>query len=62
MADIDIVPRRRSTTWLWIVLAIVAALIVWAWLANRNATPDRIGRLDAPAGQSPDVNRITNTV
>ena len=28
MADIDVVPKRRSSTWLWIILAVVAVLIV----------------------------------
>jgi len=36
MADIDVVPKHRSNTWLWIVLAvIVIALLIWA-LAGRT--------------------------
>jgi hypothetical protein len=35
MADIDVVPKQRSN-WIWIVLAIVAAiLIIWA-VATRS--------------------------
>ena len=31
MADIDIVPKRRSSTWLWILMAIIVAVILmWA--------------------------------
>jgi len=49
MADIDIVPHRRTYTWLWIVLAIAAVVIVWALLSNRNKTPSRVGRVEAPS-------------
>ncbi len=38
MADIDIVPKHRSRTWLWIVLAIIIIAIVWIALsANHRA-------------------------
>jgi bacteriorhodopsin len=34
MADIDIVHKKRTSVWLWVVLAIVVlAVIVW-WLAT----------------------------
>ena len=29
MADIDIVPKERSYTWLWVVLALVILAVVW---------------------------------
>jgi bacteriorhodopsin len=33
MADIDIVHKKRTSVWLWVVLAIIVlAVIVW-WLA-----------------------------
>jgi hypothetical protein len=32
MADIDVVPKRRSYTWLWVLLAvIVIAALIWAF-------------------------------
>ncbi len=34
MADIDIVPKRRSYVWLWVVIAIIIALIVWYAIAH----------------------------
>jgi hypothetical protein len=44
MADIDVVPKSRRNVWLWIILAIVVALIIWAIVAgtNRNAA-GRVG-------------------
>jgi hypothetical protein len=30
MADIDIVPKRRTNTWIWIILAIVVLMVLWA--------------------------------
>jgi len=51
MADIDVVPKRRSGLWLWIVLAIVVAVILWMVLANRTAP--RTGRnVERPAAVS----------
>jgi len=40
MADIDIVPKQRSgTTWLWILLAIVAVVLIAWMLMGRRTTP-----------------------
>lgn len=48
MADIDIVPKRRSATWIWIVLLIiVVATLVWAM--NRGDNPART-RVTIPDG------------
>ncbi len=39
MADIDVVPKHRSYTWLWIVIAIVVlALIIWALAGRSHST------------------------
>jgi hypothetical protein len=39
MADIDVVPKHRSNTWVWIVLAIVvAAVLIWAFAGRSHAT------------------------
>jgi len=40
MADIDVVPKHRSLTWLWVILAVIVVAVVWWALAGRthNAT------------------------
>jgi hypothetical protein len=49
MADIDIVPKHRSRTWLWIVLAIIVIAIIWFALASGRPANGRVGGdLDAP--------------
>jgi len=41
MADIDVVPKHRSNTWLWIVLAIIViALIIWAFAGRSHTTTE----------------------
>jgi hypothetical protein len=58
MADIDVVPRKRTNTWLWIILAIVAALVVWAVIGG---VPERVGLIDVPSpySLSPTVTFLT---
>mgnify|MGYP003586286318 CR=1 FL=1 len=49
MADIDIVPKQRSYTWLWIVLALVIlAVLWWAFAGGDRVTTSPSGAL-APA-------------
>ena len=36
MADIDIVPKQRSYTWLWILLALVILAVLWLALAGSD--------------------------
>jgi len=39
MADIDVVPKHRSNTWVWIVLAlVVAAILIWAFAGHSTRT------------------------
>jgi len=38
MADIDVVPKRRTNVWVWIVLAIVIVAILWIALGSRRTT------------------------
>jgi len=48
MADIDIVPKKRSgSAWLWIVLAIIAAIVIMWMLMGRS--PSRATRGAAAA-------------
>jgi hypothetical protein len=28
MADIDVVPKRHTTTWLWVIVALIVAAVV----------------------------------
>ena len=38
MADIDVVPKHRSNTWVWIVLAIVViGVLIWAFAGRTQA-------------------------
>ena len=37
MADIDIVPKHRSYTWLWVLLALVVVAVLWYVLAGGGA-------------------------
>jgi len=55
MADIDVVPKRRSSTWVWILAAIVIiAVIAWAVMGRRDASPAGALR-PATAGPSAGV-------
>jgi hypothetical protein len=46
MADIDVVPKGRSHVWLWVVLAIVIALIIiWALAGGSTTTAPTTGEL-----------------
>jgi amino acid transporter len=38
MADIDVVPKRSSHLWMWIILAIVLLAIIWAVTGSRRAS------------------------
>lgn len=49
MADINVVPKKRTSAWVWIVVAIVVALIVWAVLAGSNAPTQPVGLADEPS-------------
>jgi hypothetical protein len=49
MADIDVV-KKGSHTWLWIMLAIVIALILWFVLSGSRGTP-QTGMLFDRTGQ-----------
>jgi hypothetical protein len=42
MADIDIVPKHRSRTWLWALLVIAVVLLIM-WLMTSGGTAPRTG-------------------
>jgi hypothetical protein len=39
MADIDVVPKGKSHTWLWVLGIIALALILWAVMGMPGRTP-----------------------
>jgi len=44
MADIDVVPKRRTGVWIWLLVAI--AIIVVLWVAfGRSAVPRQTGQM-----------------
>ena len=57
MADIDVVPKRRSLTWLWIVVAVViVALILWTLMSNNDPAP--VGLLPS---SNPSLSAVTTS-
>jgi hypothetical protein len=59
MADIDVV-KKRSNVWLWVVVLIVAALLLWALLAAfSGGTAEPVVLLqDAPARMAQAVSAL----
>ena len=49
MADIDVVPKRRTSVWLWVILAIVVIAILWVAMGSRSGTPRSGQNIDRPA-------------
>jgi len=45
MADIDVVPKRSSHLWMWIIIAIVLLAIIWAVTGSRRTNTN------SPQGQ-----------
>jgi len=46
MADIDVVPKKGTNVWLWIIAALVVLAILWAVLASgRSDTGQTTGQL-----------------
>ena len=44
MADIDVVPKRRTNLWVWIIAAIVLVLILLAVIGVfPGGSPNRVG-------------------
>ena len=55
MADIDIVPKERSYTWLWVLLALAIIGVLWYALAGgRNDEP-----VGAPGGHLVPQHEVT---
>jgi hypothetical protein len=52
MTDIDIVPKHRSRTWLWVLLAIVVLAVLWLMM-SRGTTPTTGLLAPTPAESTP---------
>lgn len=50
MADIDIVPKKGSSVWLWIVLVVVALALLFWYMSARNPAPSVQLHERVPAG------------
>jgi bacteriorhodopsin len=49
MADIDVVPKRRTSMWLWVILAIVVIAILWMAMGSRSGAPRSGQNIDRSA-------------
>ena len=61
MADIDVVPKRRTNVWLWVIVALVVALILFAVMGTFSGEPTQVGELmgASPFGTSVGVLMAT---
>jgi bacteriorhodopsin len=50
MADIDIVPKKGSSVWLWVVLIVVALALLFWFMSSRTPVPSAQLQEWAPAG------------
>jgi hypothetical protein len=48
MADIDVVPRRRTNLWLWILVLIALAVVLW-FVIGPDATTAPVGWHGVPS-------------
>ena len=56
MADIDVVPKRRTNIWLWIVLPIIVALVMLALMGGfSNDAANRVGKILHHSFETPDA-------
>lgn len=61
MADIDIVPKQRSYTWLWILLALVIlAVLWWAFAGGDEVTTSPSGAVGQAVDQLAGLVRGVN--
>jgi hypothetical protein len=50
MADIDVVPKRGTKTWLWILIALAVLIVLWFVFAGSGSPARQVGQLlDHPA-------------
>jgi hypothetical protein len=39
MADIDVVPKRRTATWVWLIVALLVIVALWFMFAGGSSAP-----------------------
>jgi uncharacterized protein YggT (Ycf19 family) len=62
MADIDVVPKQGTKVWLWIIVAIVLAVILFALMgAFSGDEANRIGELINAPSTGPHVGMFVTT-
>ena len=49
MADINVVPKKRTSILVWLMVGDVAALIVWAIMSGSRTPMEPVSRVDVPA-------------
>ena len=55
MANIDVVPKKRTNVWLWLVIAIVLVTILFALGVFSGDSPNRVGSLVQPSWSAETV-------
>lgn len=59
MAEIDVVPKHRSYTWLWVVLAIViVAVLIWAFTGRPHSVSEWRQSLPMLAWNSTEIEML----
>jgi bacteriorhodopsin len=48
MADIDIVPKRGTSIWLWVILAVLALAVIFWFLSGDPSPVTQLQNLDGP--------------
>ncbi len=48
MADIDLVPKHRTTTWIWWVIAAIVVVALLVWFMGGTHRTARLDRGPAP--------------
>jgi hypothetical protein len=48
MANIDVVPKHHSLTWVWIMIAAIVVIALWWILARSSAPGNQTGQLEPP--------------
>jgi hypothetical protein len=43
MADIDVVPKRKTSAWVWLLLALAIIAVLW-FVMGRTPAAERVGR------------------
>jgi len=62
MADLDVVPKHRSSmTWLWILIAVVVIVALWFAFSGRNSQATGTGHLTVPVAPVAGAAAVAHT-